>query len=588
MKKITLLISISFFFLFLNAQEDCETPQQHIIKSNRIAGYIYNDGSIFHGIEGGGFKFPYTGINSPSTIAGAGLWLGGVAEDGSVKVAASSYCGTITGTDFIAGALDPATGLSYENIPCEYLNKIWTVNKDEILSFLDDWYDNEKIDGEHESIFSWPGNGNPHFPINPLPITEQGWAPFYDMDEDGIYNPKNGDFPLQNIENNNSLFIPNEINWTVFHDFKWHEESGGWPMNVEVQQTTWVRECDSQPEIENTVFVEYKIINRSFEDIDSFHAGILVDFNIGCYLDDYIGSIPELNSFMGYNSIENDGDPQCQDGTLGYNNSPPVMSVKFLEGFNGGGLDHFMYYFRIGFSSPPSGQTPPNNPHEFYNYLTGRWRDGTPLTFGERGYDPVGINPNFTDFVFPGNPNNVDEWTMYSFPTFFYGSHQAVGSTGFSNYSQSQENGFKLKSGESVHFSLAFTCHSNPAYNHIEIIDRMIADDLKNLELGYNNGYGANGFYCQNFNIEEPDPEPEEPFISGIYPNPTSSEFTIAIPETTIEEVEIYNTALQLIYSDKNSTEEIKKINISGWANGLYFLKIKLDGHVLMRKIIKD
>ena len=52
---IKIVTSFFFFFscLFLNAQ-DCETPQRHIIKSNRIAGYIYNDGSLFHDLDGNG------------------------------------------------------------------------------------------------------------------------------------------------------------------------------------------------------------------------------------------------------------------------------------------------------------------------------------------------------------------------------------------------------------------------------------------------------------------------------------------------------------------------------------------------------
>lgn len=300
MKKIVLLFLFPFSFLFSNAQSECETTRQHIIKSNRITGHIYNDGSLFHDIENeeGGFKFPYTASSSGSTIFGAGLWLGGVDTGGNVKVAASSLYGYES--DFTPGPLDPETGMSYSDFPCGFLNNIWTITGEEVISFLKDWNDNQILDLEHDNIFNWPGNGNPYFYPHPLPETEQGWAPFYDRDEDGIYDPLKGDFPSLDYFETGVNFIPNEINWTVFNDNTLHEESGGIPIRMEVQQTTWTRECDSQSEIENTIFVDYKLINRGFEDIDSFHAGIAVDFDIGCYIDDHIGCLPEHNAMIAY------------------------------------------------------------------------------------------------------------------------------------------------------------------------------------------------------------------------------------------------------------------------------------------------
>ena len=535
---------------------------------------------------GGGFKFPYVGNGSRGTVFGAGLWLGGIDPGGNLKVAANSLYGTQGGSDFTPGPLDPETGIPYTDFPCEYLNQIWTVTGEEIIAFLNDWYDNRIIDDVHVNIFYWPGNGNPHFFPKPLPATEQGWAPFYDENRDGIYNPNDGDFPSQRIDEffPFTFIIPNEINWTVFHDNTLHEETGGIPIRMEVQQTTWVMECNTQPEIENTIFVDYKLINRAAEDIDSFYAGIAVDFDIGCFIDDYIGCLPDHDAMIAYNLDMVDGDPLCS-GQNTFGELPPVMSVKFIDGrYNAGSFNSFMYYYGNG-PSVSSGQRKPSSPPEYYNFLTGTWRDGTPLTFGGSGYDQASID--FTEFAYPGNPNNPDEWSMLSTQSLL-ANRTAIGSAGFFNYGDPQYGVKSIQPGKFARLSIAFTAHSDPNYNHINIIDKMVSDDLKNMEVAYYGYVGIGGNYCQNFNIEEPAQEPEEPFISGIYPNPTSSEFTIAIPETTIEEVEIYNTAWQLIYSDKNSSEEIKKINISGWASGLYFLKIKLDGHILMRKIVKN
>lgn len=217
--------------------------------------------------------------------------------------------------------------------------------------------------------------------------------------------------------------------------------------------------------------------------------------------------------------------------------------------------------------------------------MTGTWRDGIPLTFGETGYDQA--STDFTNYAYPGNPNNLNEWSMFNSNTISC-DWRAVGSTGFSNHINSNGvPGAKIQPGEILQFSLAFTVHSHPEFDHISMIDKMVDDDLRNLELAFNNEAAVNP-YCVNYQVEEPEPEIEEPFISGIYPNPTSGEFTIAIEETDIEEVEIFNTAWQLIYSDKEISKGIKSININDFANGIYFLKIKLAGHIIFRKIVKD
>ena len=124
---------------------------------------------------------------------------------------------------------------------------------------------------------AWPGNGNPDFWVDSLPKTEHGWAPFYDYDSDGIYDPKNGDFPIHASGNVMPNRFPKELTWTVFNDATPHYYSNSpLPLNVEVQQTTWTLDCESQPEIENTVFVNYKLINRGLEPIDSFFVGVVV------------------------------------------------------------------------------------------------------------------------------------------------------------------------------------------------------------------------------------------------------------------------------------------------------------------------
>ncbi len=106
------------------------------------------------------------------------------------------------------------------------------------------------------------------------------------------------------------------------------------------------------------------------------------------------------------------------------------------------------------------------------------------------------------------------------------------------------------------------------------------------MEYAYFGEIGVDDVYCQSYAKEEPEEEKEGEFVSGIYPNPTDGKLTIAVEETTIQEVAIYNTAWQLLYFDKSPKEELQTIDMQGFAQGLYFLKIKLDGQTLVRKVV--
>lgn len=50
-------------------------------------------------------------------------------------------------------------------------------------------------------------------------------------------------------------------------------------------------------------------------------------------------------------------------------------------------------------------------PNEFYNYMTGAWRDGTPLTAKGLGYNPGNPNLLRTGIAFPGYPDDSEAWT---------------------------------------------------------------------------------------------------------------------------------------------------------------------------------
>jgi len=74
-------------------------------------------------------------------------------------------------------------------------------------------------------------------------------------------------------------------------------------------------------------------------------------------------------------------------------------------------MSSFTYYNNGGANPPPPpGTDDPNSAGEFYNYLSGSWRDGTRFTQGGDGYNPM--SDEFINYAFPDPPANANGWSM--------------------------------------------------------------------------------------------------------------------------------------------------------------------------------
>ncbi len=73
----------------------------------------------------------------------------------------------------------------------------------------------------------------------------------------------------------------------------------------------------------------------------------------------------------------------------------------------------------------------------------------------------------------------------------------------------------------------------------------------------------------------------------SIYPNPTSSQFTIE-GLTNPCQLSIYNSLGQLLYTENDVSDSTKKIDVSNFKSGLIFIRIEADGEIITRKILKQ
>ncbi len=69
-----------------------------------------------------------------------------------------------------------------------------------------------------------------------------------------------------------------------------------------------------------------------------------------------------------------------------------------------------------------------------------------------------------------------------------------------------------------------------------------------------------------------------------LYPNPSTGLFTLSNPDLKPLDVSVYNTLGELVYRTINSQQ--LTINLSNQATGIYFVKLKVDGEEVIKKVI--
>jgi hypothetical protein len=470
-----LQLSLIFILLstFVFTQESpissCNPPSARtFLHGNEIRAMLSNSGDLFWDGSEALFEVPFgEGVHS---IFAQGLWMGGIDQGGNLKLAAQTY--GVPGTvDYWAGPLDETGSISTES--CEDWDRIWCVSRYEILTHIEDFEEDGTIDTPIPSLMQWPGIGNPHFEEIfgfSLPDDYQGFAPFFDTNADGFYDPLDGDYPIvQQID-----IIPEQICWNVINDNgNIHASSNGDPLQMEVQMTSWALSCPDNNQLNNTIFLSYKLINKSIEPIDSLYVGIWNDFDLGCYTDDYIGYHEATNSVFVYNqdNIDGENDGSCPFGIPSYGENPPVQAATFLSH----PLAYGMYYNNGGLGSiPPT--TDPNTALEYYYLLSGRWRDGSPLQTGGDGY-LEGTEP--TNIAFPGDPNNSDEWSALS-TGLLEGDQRTVSSIYIG----------KMLPGVVQTVDIAYSFFREPGANFLENVTAMY-EGLAELQVWYSSNFST-------------------------------------------------------------------------------------------------
>lgn len=420
MKSLFTFLFLLFLSFNLNAQCPPTTAQVDL-DVNNVRARLLNGGDLWWDpvSQVPGYEVPING-NKHSIYAGA-LWVGGVDNQGQLKTAVMTYRQG-GGNDYWAGPVSVTpTSPSYGEVSvatCAAYDRFWEITRAEVLAF-------SQGGPATTAIQQWPGNGNAA--SGELPFL----APYFDANNDGLYNYNDGDYPYFNLSGiypndsltgqpdcDNYLFGDKSI-WWAFNDVGNVKLSGSPNIGLEIRAHAFAY-SSSDADLNNATFYQYQIINRSSDSLAQTHVGIWCDADLGNASDDYVGCDVGLNLAYVYNGDLND------DG--GYGLNPPACGIDFLRGplaDAADGIDNdrdgvvdeqgeqilmsnFVHYKNMN-------NTPDGNPattDDYYEYLSGFWLDGQQITFGESGRNPANSPANYmfsngTDPAFPGQIWNM-------------------------------------------------------------------------------------------------------------------------------------------------------------------------------------
>ena len=411
-----LAIYILFLFLIIgysipvNGQtddSDCiQSTSQIDLDVNNVRARLLGGGDMWWDLSDGRYIVPQITPSSQevSAIFAAAIWMGGYDAAGNLKLAAQTY--RQQGNDFWSGPIsqDGTT----EQSTCQNWDRHWKINIGDVFDHIVDYADNGQVDDEiPNSIKGWPGKGNPYFQeVNGFELPFREFAPFKDINGDGIYDPQDGDYP--GIKGDQSI-------WWMYNDIgNIHTVSGGDQIGLEVSVLAYAFNSTDPPSLDNTTFYEYTINNKATVPLFDYYIGIFADVDLGCWNNDYVGC--DIDRQMGYVYNGEATDPDCQ-GVNGYGNDVPILGIQMLqtptdENGDPSPFSSFVAY-NNNFGSAPPATTNPDGAEEYYNYLKGVWKDGSPIQYGGDGYQEGTAT---VTHMFPSNPQNTspDAWSECS------------------------------------------------------------------------------------------------------------------------------------------------------------------------------
>ncbi len=296
--------------------------RKEFLNSNNLNAGFFVGGNLFSdtmlGLNESNF-FEVPKGSGKSMIFTQALWMSARDANDSLHLAASRYFDY--GHDYFDGPI----ANTYDAVYDWYYKRVFKVTQAQITTFRNLTFPTSAslVDS---AILHWPGKGNPSVLADYGVTIAAPLAPFVDVNNNGIYEPLLGDYP--GICGDAGVFF-------VFNDARAaHGESGGKELGVEIRGLA-SEFIDSNTSLQysrralnNNLFVQYEVENKSANNYTDFNLGNWLDVDIGCFNNDFVGCDSLRNLMFGYNGTAND--PDCAPEN-GYGTQPVALGVKLLN-----------------------------------------------------------------------------------------------------------------------------------------------------------------------------------------------------------------------------------------------------------------
>jgi hypothetical protein len=373
---------------------------------NNVRARLMNGGDMWWDIPTANASYEVPkGSNKNALFAGS-VWIGGldVSAGDAIRVAAQTY--RQSGNDYWTGPLDPVSR-SVDFQACADWDRFWKISSSDVNKFraIFAGYDAAGIDSTividkinsasavvPDIVKEWPARGNRDVKTatgGSMPIYNQDLAEFVDHNGNNIYEWRKGDYPK---------ISGDQYIWWVFNDKgDAKTETTSESMNLEIHASAFAfatNDC-----LNEATFYNYKIKSLSTFDLKDTYMATWCDADLGYAWDDYVGCDTARGLGILYNGDSYD------DGAGGYGFEIPMVGVDYFQGPtvpSSTGVDSqlkmsvFTYYDNT--QNNPTGN--PSAMDDFYQYMTGFWKDGLPFTTACNARNPG----TATKFIFYGDP----------------------------------------------------------------------------------------------------------------------------------------------------------------------------------------
>ncbi len=473
----------------------------------------------------------------------AGLWISGYDAGNTQHISAAIFRGI--GVDFWPGPLDNSGNTTTATM--DNWAKIWKINRADIDQYLSQT--THTVNNTPEVILHWPAKGNQYAMganSTPLSITED-MAPFTDMNGNDVYEPLAGDFP--SIKGDQMLW------WVINDNGPTHTSTDGIPLKIQLHISSYAYNRGTL--IDNVVYYDYEIKNKSGGDYSNVRIGQFADLDVGDCFNDYAAY--DMSRRMAY--LYNGSDSDYHFGT-----TPPVVGITMIKA-PGDGVNYYPAGSFMAFNNGAQNglNTDPHVAADFDHYMHAEWKDGSHLTYDFQGAGIPssgigGIGPQ-VDHMFTGNPTDSNEWSEYiaGNPP---GDRRAIIST----------KDLAFNANATLHLVTALVVTDESANNSCPELD------ITGIQTVCDTAWAV----AQTLQIAEP----IGIHTLNIYPNPTTDKVYIS-PTIGIDKVQVMDITgkiLNVPVQDKQGTAEMDLAQLPA---GTYFLGYTYRTQRFVKKISK-